>query len=112
MQLALEAEGFAYRKWGDDQICKPGDWLVNNQGDIYTADQETFDRTYRPVSPGVYTKVTPIWAEIAAADGTIATQEGITHDRAGDYLVFNEPDDGDGYAFEFEGFGTIYEPVS
>jgi hypothetical protein len=50
--LDLDKEGFVYRKWGGTQRCKRGDWVVNSQGDVYTVDGETFDRTYRMVSPG------------------------------------------------------------
>jgi len=32
---------------------------VNNEGDVYTVDRDTFARTYRAESPGLYRKVTP-----------------------------------------------------
>ena len=76
---------------GCTQRCKRGDWLVNNQGDVYTVDSETFDRTYGLVSPGVYEKNAPVWAEQATKSGTIQTKEGATAYNAGDYLVFNNP---------------------
>jgi hypothetical protein len=28
------------------QECKAGDWLVDNDGDVYRVDRETFERTY------------------------------------------------------------------
>ena len=28
VQLDLETDGFTYRKWGAEQRCKRGDWLV------------------------------------------------------------------------------------
>ncbi len=47
VRLDLDTEGFTYRKWGGVQTCKRGDWIVNNDGDVYTVDRETFERTYR-----------------------------------------------------------------
>jgi hypothetical protein len=102
-------DGFKYRKWGDTQCCKRGDWLVNNQEDVYTIDAETFDRTYQMVSPGLYEKVAPVWAEVATERGTIQTKEGSTAYLAGDYLVFNAPDRKDGYAIKAETFRQLYE---
>ena len=43
--LELETDGFTYEKWGSVQRCKAGDWVVNNGGDIYTVDRQTFERT-------------------------------------------------------------------
>ena len=81
----------------------------NNQGDVYTIDAETFERTYQMVSPGLYEKVAPVWAEVAAEPGTILTKEGSTAYLAGDYLVFNSPDRKDGYAMKPETFRQLYE---
>ena len=67
--LDLETEGFTYEKWGGTQACKRGDWLVENDGDVYTVDRETFARTYRKVSLGVYEKTTSVWAEVAEEAG-------------------------------------------
>lgn len=64
-QLDLEMDNLTYRKWGGVQTAAPGDWLVNNEGDTYTVDREMFERTYSMVSPGLYEKVTPIWARAA-----------------------------------------------
>ncbi len=61
VRLDLETDGFTYEKWGGTQTCKPGDWLVDNDGDVYTVDAAVFARTYRPVSPGLWRKVTPVW---------------------------------------------------
>jgi hypothetical protein len=98
-----------YRKWGGLQRCKRGDWLVNNQGDVYTVDGETFERTYRMVTPGVYEKDSPVWAEEAQKSGTIQTKEGSTAYTVGDYLVFNDPGGQDGYAMPAETFHSLYE---
>jgi len=110
VQLDLDTEGFTYRKWGGTQVCKPGDWLVNNDGDTYTVDRETFARTYRATGPGTYVKITPVWAEVARTAGEVPTKEGATHYEAGDYLVYNEPDGGDGYAVSSDAFERMYQP--
>jgi hypothetical protein len=110
VQLDLDTDGFTYRKWGGVQRCKRGDWLVSNQNDCYTVDAETFERTYRIVSPGVYEKDTPVWAMQTEADGTIQTKEGSTGYEKGDYLVFNDPSGKDGYAMTAETFHSLYEP--
>ena len=36
VQLDLDNEGFTYNKWGGKQVCKRGDWLVDNNGGKYT----------------------------------------------------------------------------
>ena len=110
VQLDLETDGFAYQKWGGTQRCKPGDWLVDNQGDVYTIDRETFARTYRRVTSGIYEKTGHVWAERADRAGTIQTKEGSTGYGAGDYLVFNDPDRKDGYAMNEKTFHSLYEP--
>jgi len=111
VQLDLETEGFTYRKWGAVQTCKRGDWVVNNRGDVYTVDRNTFARTYQEVAPGAYRKITPVWAEQTPTAGSIRTQEGETHYEAGAFLVFNEEDGGDGYAVSAAKFQEMYEPA-
>ena len=111
VQLDLDTEGFEYYKWGGSQHCKKGDWIVNNGGEIYTVDAETFANTYREASPGRFEKRTTVWAEIAGTPGTMTTKEGVTHYDSGDYLVYNEPDRQDGYAVSPERFKELYEPV-
>ncbi len=113
VQLALDTDGFTYRKWGAVQRCKPGDWIVNNAGDIYTVDQETFARTYLVEEPGgaTYVKIAPVWAEVAERDGVIRTKEGETHYKAGAYLVFNDAEGLDGYAVEAAKFQSMYRPA-
>ena len=39
VQLDLDTEGFTYNKWGGKQVCKRGDWLVDNSGSKYTISQ-------------------------------------------------------------------------
>lgn len=111
VQLNLDTEGFTYSKWGATQACKRGDWLVNNQGETYTVDAQTFAATYTEVSPGLYYKSTPVWAVIADKSGSIGTLEGETHYQAGDYLVYNDEAGTDGYAVSSDKFETMYEPA-
>src|SRR5262249_32698514 len=100
---------FTYQKWGNIQRCKPGDWLVKNQDDTYTIDADTFEQTYRVVSPGVYEKARCVWAEVASQPGKIQTKEGSTAFSPGDYLVYNDPDRKDGYAMRAAKFTELYE---
>lgn len=111
VRLDLDTAGFSYHKWGGTQTCKPGDWLVDNDGDIYTVDDETFARTYRPVTPGRFAKTAVVWAEIADRDGVVTTKEGDTHYRRGDRLVYNAADRQDGYAMNADTFDELYEPA-
>ena len=108
VQLDLDTDGFTYNKWGGEQVCKRGDWLVDNNGDKYTVSQETFAKTYERISPGVYAKSTPIWAEVAEKAGKIKTIEGETAYEAGDYLVYNNQDGTDAYAISAEKFHATY----
>jgi len=110
VQLDLDTPGFTYKKWGGTQTCKPGDWLVNNGGDIYTVDRDTFSRTYESTGPGTYVKRTPVWAQVAGEAGAVRTKEGATQYEAGDYLVYNQPDGGDAYAVAKDAFEKMYEP--
>ena len=58
VQLNLDTQGFVFNKWGGEQRCKPGDWLVDNDGDVYTVDAEVFSNTYHRLSPAVFVKTT------------------------------------------------------
>jgi hypothetical protein len=111
IQLDLDTEGLRFRKWGGEQRCKARDWLVDNDGDIYTVERETFAKTYEKVGPGHYRKTTPIWAEQADAQGDVPTLEGSTHYEAGDYLVANERNGKPSYAVRRDQFLAMYEPV-
>jgi hypothetical protein len=111
VRLALEGAGFTYQKWGDTQTCKAGDWLVDNDGEVYTVDAETFARTYTRVGNGKYVKTTPVWAELAKKSGRVQTKEGTTEYGVGDYLVFNEEGGGDAYAVKAQKFEKMYEPA-
>jgi hypothetical protein len=109
--LDLDTPGFTYRKWGDMQHCKAGDWIVNNNGDVYTVDRDSFQRTYREVGPGRFVKSAPVWAERTGQAGSVQTREGVTHYDAGDYLVSNEEGGGDAYAVAADTFEAMYEPA-
>lgn len=109
VQLDLDSEGFEYTKWGGRQVCRPGDWIVNNDGDTYTVSRSVFESTYKRKSPGVYYKSTPVWAEVATQPGTVKTMEGETTYVAGDYLVSNNEDGSDAYAISRKKFESMYE---
>ena len=109
VRIDLETHGFVYRKWGGEQRCKQGDWLVDNDGDVYTVDADVFAATYRELSPGVYLKTNAIYAKQADGDGRITTKEGASEYRAGDYIVSNNADGSDGYCMTAEKFEAMYE---
>ena len=109
VQLDLETDGFTYEKWGGTQRCRARDWLVDNQGDVYTIDAEVFAKTYEQVSHGVYKKTAPVWARQSTEPGTIGTKEGSTDYDAGDFLVYNDPEEKDGWAIEADKFRSLYE---
>ena len=108
VQLAVDTKGFTYRKWGAVQRCKARDWIVDNDGDVYTVDRRSFRRTYRRVRRGVYLKKTPVWAEVATAAGRVKTKEGVTLYKRGDYIVFNKKNGTDGYAVPVKKFKRMY----
>jgi hypothetical protein len=110
VRLPPDCDGLRYRKWGAEQHGKPGDWLVDNEGDVYTVDAASFERTYRAVGTGAYVKTAPVWASRAEAAGSVPTREGTTHYAAGDYLVSNREDGSDAYAIAAGKFETLYEP--
>jgi len=107
VRLSLDTNGFVYRKWGAEQRAKPDDWIVDNDGDVYTVDAQVFARTYRQSGVGAYVKTTPVWAERALRSGSVETKEGVTHYDAGDYVVFNEADGSDGYAIPAQKFENL-----
>jgi hypothetical protein len=109
VRLDLDTQGFTYSKWGAEQRCKRGDWLVNNGGDVYSVDAEVFARTYRSVGAGRYVKTTPVWAEVASESGSVVTKEGESHYKADDYLIFNNEDGTDAYCVGAAKFESMYE---
>lgn len=112
VQLNLQTSGFTYDKWGGVQTCKPGDWIVDNEGEIYSVDSASFAQTYQEVGPGRFVKIGTVWAEVAASAGEIRTKEGLTRYNPGDFLVFNNPDGSDGYSMTAERFHALYEEIN
>ncbi len=110
VRLDLETEGFTYFKWGSQQRCKRGDWVADNNGDVYTIDHKVFLKTYRQIAPGHYVKINPVWAEVADSAGWMPTKEGRSRYEAGDYLVFNDEEGTDGYCMSKARFEAMYEP--
>ena len=111
VRLTPGGDGLVYRKWRDVQRAKPGDWIVDSDGDVYTVDAAVFARTYRRVGPDTYVKITPVWAERAQTSGTVSTKEGASHYQAGDYLVSNDRGGADGYAVSAQKFESLYTPA-
>ncbi len=111
VKLELDTAGFTYRKWGGEQFCKAGDWIVYNNSDTYTIDQDTFTKTYEKVSPGLYVKSSIVWAETANHSGVIKTKKGETHYKSGDYMIYNDLDRKDGYAIDAATFKSLYELI-
>ncbi len=112
VQLNLDTDGFNYTKWGNEQQCRPGDWLVNNAGSCYTISKDSFDKTYSEIAPGQFVKTAPVWAVVANDDGRIKTNEGYTEYFKGDYLVANNPDGSDSYAVSKSKFEEMYEQTN
>jgi len=110
VRLQLDFDALTYRKWGDTQTARAGDWLVDNGGDVYTVESESFARTYTEVGPGRFIKTAAVWAEQARSAGSVRTKEGHTHYAAGDWLVSNTEDGSDAYAIGAETFERLYEP--
>ena len=111
IKLDLDIDGLEYHKWGDKQRAKRGDWLVNNDGDVYTIDGKVFARTYRQLRPGIYLKITPVWVEVATQAGSVKTKEGASGYKRGDYIVYNNRNGGDGYCTSAAKFKAMYKPA-
>jgi len=112
VQLNLTTDGFVYHKWGSDQQCSAGDWLVNNNGDCYTISEKSFAKTYEEIAPGQFVKFSPVWACQAQKAGMVKTSEGHTEYNVGDYLVSNNEDGSDSYAVGKTKFEEMYEELS
>lgn len=109
VQLKLDTEGFKYKKWGEVQRCKANDWLVDSNGEVYTVDADSFARTYTAEGHGTYVKTGKVWAEQVAEAGRVATKEGGTNYKSGDWLVSNNEDGSDAYAVSATKFEESYE---
>mgnify|MGYP001191320982 CR=1 FL=1 len=110
VRLALDTEGFSYRKWGGVQRCAAGDWIVDNGSDVYTVKADVFAATYGHVRDGRYRKTAPVWAERMAEAGSVATNEGVSHYVAGDYVVSHHADLREPWAVAAAAFDELYEP--
>lgn len=108
IRLNLDTDGFIYNKWGGQQKCKGGDWIVFNQGETYTIDADSFAATYEEVALGAYVKTAPVYAYEAMCDGHIDTKEGISEYRVGDFVTFNNEDMTDGYPVGRDKFLSMY----
>lgn len=108
VKLDMRMSPLEYSKWGSTQICKRGDWIVNNGGDVYSIDAGSFAKTYEKVSPGVYIKTGFVWATVATHEGSVSTKEGESWYKEGDYLVCNDPDGNDTYCVSKTKFESMY----
>ena len=108
VRLESDGDGLVYRKWRGEQRAKPGDWVVDSDGDVYTVDADVFADTYRRVGPDTFVKTTPVWAERAQTGGVVRTKEGASHYQAGDYLVSNDHGGADAYAVRAQKFEALY----
>lgn len=108
VRLDLDTKGLEYFKWGARQRAKRGDWLVDNNGEVYTVDARTFSRTYKRLRAGVYLKTTPVWAERATSDGVVKTKEGQSRYKRGDYIVSNARSGRDAYCVAAAKFRAMY----
>jgi hypothetical protein len=109
VQLDLDTDGIVYWKWGGKQHAKRGDWLVDNDGDVYTIDRKVFAKTYKRLRPGTYLKITPVWAEVATRSGSVKTREGQSRYKKGDYIVYNYRNGRDGYCMTAAKFKEMYQ---
>lgn len=109
MQIALPDCEVNYKKWGGDQTAKSGDWIVENNGESYTVEEESFKNTYQHIKADQYKKTAPVWAEVTEQAGKISTKEGESEYSAGDYLVYNNADRTDGYATKKQDFESNYQ---
>lgn len=110
IKLDVDTDGLMFRKWGGEQYAKRGDWLVDNNGDVYTVDAKVFARTYKRVRRGIFLKTTPVWAERATTAGSVKTKEGESRYKKGDYIVSNNKDGSDGYCMSARKFTAMYAP--
>ena len=111
VQLNVETKGLFYTKWGDEQKGKMGDWLVDNDGEVYTVDAAEFLRTYEKISVGRYLKTAVVWAYQAQSNGFVKTLEGETHYQQGDYVIADDQTGDPTYAVGKEKFEGMYQRV-
>lgn len=100
-----------YEKWDHNQKATEGDYLVDNEGDVYTVEKVTFESTYTEVGDHRYAKTALVKAEQATESGKIRTLEGLSSHNAGDYIVHN-PRQGDVYVVPQNEFESVYEEIT
>lgn len=116
IQLNFEKLEFHYEKWGGSQKAKPMDWLLCNNGEAYTVDNESFMSTYVPATGviqgvGLYSKIGRVWAVKVNHSGKIRTKEGFSDYKKDDFVVYSKKGEHDGYCMSEEKFLSMYEPA-
>ncbi|MGQ7787939.1 PGDYG domain-containing protein [Nesterenkonia sp. K-15-9-6] len=69
--------------------AKPGDWIVDDDGQQWSVDAEVFAETYEAVSEGRYRKTGEVRARQIAQPTSLETLEGSDQLDAGDWVVQN-----------------------
>ncbi|RLB39096.1 MAG: hypothetical protein DRH30_10435 [Deltaproteobacteria bacterium] len=105
-------EPLKYRKWGGDQVAKPGDWLVFSNDSTYTIDADEFEKTYERVSDGVYQKSSLTYARELVGNGSWPTLEGDSDYSEGDYLCASNPKMNDAYPVDRGVFLDTYRSAN
>lgn len=111
IQLNLETDGMTYSKWGHMQAFDQGDWLIYSDGECYTVREDSFEKTYSLIMPGMYLKTAPVWAYVVDEIDSVRTNQGATDYEPGDYWVSNDEQGQDAYAVSKENFERMYELV-
>lgn len=109
IRINLDTPGLIYEKWGGGQVGKQGDWLIQKGKEVYTIDSESFSKTYKKVSQGLYIKKAPVWSYRAAREGKIKTKEGHSQYKKGDWIVSNDSHFVDQYPLSDKKFRSLYE---
>ena len=109
VRLNLDTAGFTYQKWGGTQRCKAGDWVVDNDGEVYTIDADEFEKSYSRTGAGTFAKDAAVWAERANTGGRLETISGEQSYCSGVYLVSNSEDRANVYSIEQRTFEKMYE---
>jgi len=112
VQLNLVLESFEFTKWGGKQTTKRDDWLVINDEDTYTVDNDYFRNFYKKIegSTGLYTQFEATkWAVKAEEADKVVTLEGTTAYKKGDYIVSERKEGGDYYAMDRTKFHKKYQ---
>jgi hypothetical protein len=112
IQIDFDKVSFTYHKWGSDQKATSGDWIVNTNGDIFTVPREIFARSYKMIGHGQYLQTGDVWVRHTIEPGFLKTNNGKVNYKAGDYLVFNDPEGNHGIVVKPNIFTEFYLPIS